>query len=143
MVEARGGVAVKKVVVGAVIGVALISAERAHAADLSAIMAMKAPAAPAAYDWTGFYVGGHLGYAWGNSNWTMPPLAGSLDLFRPFDAFSGTGSYFGGIQLGYDYMLPNRFVLGVEADASFPSSQNLNGISVGGTSTFVSPFGPE
>ena len=70
MVEVRGGVAVKKFVVGAVIGVALISAERAHAADLSAIMAMKAPAAPAAYDWTGFYLGGHLGYALGGSNWS-------------------------------------------------------------------------
>ena len=144
MVEVRGGVAVKKFVVGAVIGVALISAERAHAADLSAIMAMKAPAAPAAYDWTGFYVGGHLGYAWGNSNWTTAPdLAGSLDLFQPFDAFSGTGSYFAGIQIGYDTMLPNRFVLGAEVDASFPSFPSLSGISIGGISTFASPFGVE
>jgi hypothetical protein len=32
---------------------------------------------PSAYDWTGFYVGGHLGYAWGNSNWTESPAGGS------------------------------------------------------------------
>src|SRR5271155_965760 len=128
-------------------GITLIALARgAVAADLTAIMAMKAPPpalAPPAYDWTGFYVGGHLGYAWGSSNWTTPSLAGSLYLFQPFDGFSGNGSYFGGIQIGYDYMLPNRFVLGVEADTSFPSFPNLNGISVGGTSAFVSPFGPE
>src|SRR6516165_2016257 len=67
------------------------------AADLSSVLAMKAPPAPdpAAYDWSGFYLGGHLGYAWGNSNWTTPGVSGSLDLFQPFDVFAETGSYFG------------------------------------------------
>ena len=36
-------------------------------------------------------------------------------------------------------MLPNRFVVGAEADASFPSFPNLNGISIGGTSTLFAP----
>ena len=36
-------------------------------------------------------------------------------------------------------MLPNRFVVGAETDASFPSFQNLNGISIGGTSTLFAP----
>ncbi len=102
------------------------------------------PAAPSEYDWTGFYVGGHLGYAWGSSNWTTAPgLAGSLDMFQAFDVFKGTGSFFAGLQAGYDYMLPNRFVIGAEADASFPSIQNPDGISIGGISTFSSPVGPE
>ena len=88
--------------------------------------------------------GGHLGYAWGNSNWTTAPgLAGSLDMFQPFDVFKGTGSFFAGLQAGYNYMLPNRFVIGAEADASFPSFQNPSGISVGGISTFSSPVGAE
>ena len=102
------------------------------------------PTAPSEYDWSGFYVGGHLGYAWGNSNWkTAPGLAGSLDVFQGFDVFKGTGSFFAGLQAGYDYMLPNRFVIGAEADASFPSIQNPDGISIGGISTFSSPVGPE
>src|SRR6516225_6658816 len=116
------------------------------AADLSSVLAMKAPPAPvpAAYDWSGFYLGGHLGYAWGNSNWTTPGVSGSLDLFQPFDVFAETGSYFGGLQVGYDTMLANRFVIGVETDASFPSFPNLTGISIGGTSTFSSlTIGPE
>ena len=102
------------------------------------------PAAPSEYDWTGFYVGGHLGYAWGSSNWTTAPgLAGSVDMFQGFDVFKGTGSFFAGLQAGYDYMLPNRFVIGAEADASFPSIQNPDGISIGGISTSSSPVGPE
>jgi high affinity Mn2+ porin len=98
------------------------------------------PTAPSEYDWSGFYVGGNLGYAWGNSNWTTAPgLAGSLDLYQPFDVFTETGSYFAGLQAGYNYVLPNRFVVGAEADASFPAWPNLSGTSIGGTSTFSSP----
>ena len=123
----------------------IAAAASAQAADLSAIMAMKAPQAPApaAYDWTGFYIGGHIGYAGGTSNWTTAPgLGGSVNFFQPFDAFTGGGSYFGGIQAGYDKLLPNRFVIGAELDASFPTFPNLNGVAIGGISTFNSPFGP-
>jgi len=117
----------------------------AKAADVSASMPTKAPpqTAPVAYDWTGFYAGAHLGYAWGTSNFAAQGSVGSLDLFQPFDAFKSTGSYFGGLQAGYSYMLPNRLVVGGEADASFPSFQNASGISVGGLSTFSAPGGPE
>ena len=80
--------------------------------------------------WTGFYLGGNLGYATAHSDWSAtqpggaPNLTGSLDLFRAFDAFDGAGSQFGGLQAGYNYMLPSRLVVGVEADVSFPSTFN-------------------
>ncbi len=114
------------------------------AADLSAAMPTKAPPAPSSYDWTGFYLGGHLGYAWGNSNWTVstpgaPNVSGSLDLAQPLDSFDEAGSFFAGVQAGYNYMLPNRVTVGAEVDASFPSFQSLSGLSIGGTSTFTSP----
>jgi len=120
--------------------------EGAAAADLSRTLPTKAPppAVSASYDWTGFYAGGHFGYAWGNSNWTTAGASGSLDLAQPIDAFKESGSFFAGIQAGYNYMLANRFVVGVEADASFPSFPNLDGISIGGISTVNSPtFGQE
>ena len=116
----------------------------AQAADMPPL-AFKAPSgAPASYDWTGFYVGGHLGDAWGSSRWTAsspgaPTIAGSLNLFQPFDPFAETGSLFEGVQAGYNYMLPNRLVVGAEVDASFPAFPNLSGISIGGSSTFLSP----
>jgi high affinity Mn2+ porin len=118
----------------------------AWAAELPLAMPVKAPLlvkapAPQLYDWTGFYAGVHVGDAWGRSNGTVQPdgLPASLNMFQRYDAFEGTGSWFGGAQVGYDYMLPNRVVIGGVADFSAPSWQGINSISIGGISTFVSP----
>jgi high affinity Mn2+ porin len=126
-------------------GISLVALVRsADAADIAAPMAVKAPPSPAAssVDWTGFYLGGHLGYAGGSSNWSATPAGtaapattGSLDLFNGFDMFKATGSYFAGFQAGYNYLLPSRFLLGIEADTSFPSTivgtSTLSSASVG------------
>jgi high affinity Mn2+ porin len=132
---------VKKFVMGTVIGIALATAEKAHAAD--DILVTKAPPVPysvsSGYNWSGFYAGGHLGYAWGTSNWTAPGASGSINLAQPIDSFNEAGSFFAGLQAGYNYMLPNRVLIGAETDASFPSFPNLSGISIGGISTFTSP----
>ena len=120
---------------------------RAFAADVN--LPTKAPPAPA-YDFAGFYIGGHLGYAAGSSPWTasaagVPFASGSLDFFQPFDAFSGAGSYFSGGQVGYNLMLPNSVLVGGEADVSIPAFPflsdvpSVSGTSIGGASTLVSP----
>jgi high affinity Mn2+ porin len=117
-----------------VIGLAALTGSAA-AAD----MPVKAPPpAATAYDWTGVYVGGHIGYAAGSSRWSAmptgvagPALNGSLDLFNSFNAFNGMGSYFAGFQAGYNYMTPSRWLFGVEADISFPNT-------IAGTSTLSS-----
>ncbi len=138
----RGGVAVRKFVVGAVVGVLLTTAERALAADVTMPTKAPPPAAQASYDWTGFYVGAHLGYAAGSSRWsatqagvTSPSLGGSLDFFNSFDAFRGTGSYLLGLQTGYNYMSASRWLLGAEADVSFPSviggNQTIGSVLIG------------
>jgi high affinity Mn2+ porin len=137
------GVTVKDLLVAALALIALTV--ETHAAEppgaVSGAMAVKAvPApAPAADDWSGYYVGAHLGYAAGSSNWSATPLGapgstlfGSLDLFDAYDLFKGTGSYFAGFQAGYNFMLPSRLLLGVEADTSFPNT-------IAGTSAFSSP----
>jgi high affinity Mn2+ porin len=129
---------VKKFVLGTVIGMTLATAGGAAADD---IMVTKAPppSNPTDFNWTGFYAGGHLGYAWGSSNWTGPGVSGVLNLAQPIDTFNEAGSFFEGLQAGYNYMLPNRVVIGAEIDASFPAFQNLAGISTGGISNFTSP----
>jgi high affinity Mn2+ porin len=115
---------------------ALLLIRPAAAADLGA-MPVKARSVPAAFDWTGFYVGGHFGYATGTSDWSAsqgggaPPLNGSIDLFNSYDAFKGTGSYFAGLQAGYNRMLPSHWLLGVEMDFSAPNT-------VQGSQTFSS-----
>jgi high affinity Mn2+ porin len=97
-----------------------------------------------AYNWTGFYAGGRVGYAWGTSNWTGSApgalnISGALDLFQSFDAFKDTGSFSQGLQAGYTYMLPNRVVIGAEADVNFPGFPNAAGISIGGSSNLTLP----
>ena len=49
---------------------AFAAASRADAAEAAFTLPVKAPPAPSAYDWSGFYAGGRVGYAWGTSNWT-------------------------------------------------------------------------
>jgi outer membrane immunogenic protein len=80
----------------------------AEAADLPAPAPYEAPAAPA-FTWTGFYVGGHAGYGWGDF--------GS----EPTDAYGADkpDGFFGGVQAGYNFQFDNRLVLGIDADASF------------------------
>ncbi len=140
------GRAVKSFVVGAVIWVALVGAERVLAAD--DILPTKAPppAVPVAYDWTGFYLGAHFGYAAGSSNWSAtetgaaaPSLSGSLDLFNAYDMFRDTGSDFAGFQGGYNYLLPSRWLLGLEADVSFPSFADTPLHTISGINTLASP----
>jgi high affinity Mn2+ porin len=59
-------------------------------------------------------------------------LNGSLGFNLPYDAFKGTGSYFSGLQVGYNYQFPTGLVLGAVADMSFPNT-------IEGTQTFASP----
>jgi high affinity Mn2+ porin len=126
---------------------AAFAAVPAAAAELPLAMPVKAPVrvqapVPQLYDWTGFYAGVHIGDAWGRSNWTERPdgPSGSLNMFQRYDAFEGAGSWFGGAQVGYDYMLPNRVVIGGVTDFSAPSWRSINSVSIGGISTFVSPM---
>jgi high affinity Mn2+ porin len=108
-------------------------------------MPVKALPAATVYDWTGFYVGGHVGVATGNSGWTLDPIgggapaAGSFNLYRSPDGFTEGGSWFEGVQGGYIWMLKNRVVLGIEGDGSFPAFPDTNGLTIGGRSSFASP----
>src|SRR5215470_1148036 len=52
-------------------------------------------AGPLIYNWTGFYVGGHLGVGW---------------------ADGGSSGFLGGGQVGFNYQISPQWVLGAEAD---------------------------
>src|SRR5436309_2801409 len=60
------GHAMKRICAAAL--VQLATSGIAFAADLPAPAAALSPA----YSWSGLYVGGHLGGAWGNSDWLFP-----------------------------------------------------------------------
>ena len=87
----------------------------ASAADLQARPYTKAPAytAPeAVYNWTGFYIGGHVGGAFSGNN--------SLE--------SSDGRFLGGVQGGYDYQFAPNWVVGVEAQYSWLANGNNGGV---------------
>lgn len=92
---------------------------------LCADLPVKARAIAAIYDWTGFYVGGHVGY--GDASFgpdTNPlPQQGALLPHSP------TG-LIGGYQLGYNRQLANNVVFGIEADATFTSPTDLPALQV-------------
>jgi high affinity Mn2+ porin len=100
---------------GAVFG-ALVLGSPALAAD----MALKAPAYKAVYDWSGFYLGGHVGYGDGS----LGPGTNPLPEQAAFFPHTVTG-LIGGYQAGYNRQFSNNVVLGIEADASFSSPVDL------------------
>src|SRR5882757_11247822 len=109
----------KKLLLGA--ATCMVFAAPALAADLPARPYTKAPAytAPeAVYNWTGFYIGGHIGGAFGGS---------SLD--------GSDGSFLGGVQGGFDYQFATNWVIGAEAQYSWLANNSNNGVLFpGGTS---------
>jgi high affinity Mn2+ porin len=90
--------------------------------------------APIGYDWSGFYFGGHIGFATAGSGFTAtqpgsaPNLTGTLDPFRPYDFFKGEGSNFAGFQGGYNILDKSGLLVGIEADISFPG--NMSGTRI-------------
>jgi opacity protein-like surface antigen len=73
----------------------------------------KAPAAPAAYNWNGFYIGAYLGADWGHTNWGFADGSG-ID-----PHFAGL---LGGGEIGYNYQI-GKWVFGVEGDAGWTNAR--------------------
>src|SRR6476659_6096968 len=103
----------KKILLGAAALAAM--AAPAFAADMPPRPYTKAPAYTApqvGYNWTGFYVGGHVGGAFAGSN----GLQGS-------DA-----RFLGGVQGGFDYQFAPNWVMGIEAQYSWLGGGNNGGV---------------
>jgi outer membrane immunogenic protein len=99
------------------LGVAALAAFAgpAFAADMPARTYSKAPvySAPAVvYNWTGFYIGGHVGGAFAGDN-----TFGSSD-----------ARFLGGVQGGFDYQFAPNWVVGAEAQYSWLTGGSNNGV---------------
>jgi high affinity Mn2+ porin len=108
--------------------VELYGLDFAPAADGPIGLPIKAPAIARSFDWSGWYVGGHAGYSRGSaSSSLLDPAPSSLS--QPF------GALYGGVQFGYNYLLPWRLLFGFEGDFSFPNFLEANDITVARTTT--------
>ena len=99
----------------------VVCAAPAFAADLPARTYTKAPvykAPEAIYNWTGFYIGGHIGGAFPGSN--------NLE--------SSNARFMGGVQGGFDYQFAGNWVIGAEAQYSWLTGNRGGGVAFpGGT----------
>jgi len=106
----------KKIWLGCVALLALGTAS-AFAADLQPRTYTKAPAyVPAPiYNWTGFYIGGHIGGEFSSNS-----------------GLSNTGNFLGGVQVGADYQFATNWVIGIEGQYSFVSRDTASASFVPG-----------
>lgn len=100
----------------------------ASAADLAARPYTKAPPIAAVYNWTGFYVGGHVGGAWTNEEWINTANTTTFGDLGPGLGIRQRGSGFiGGGHIGYNWQASN-FVFGLEG--SIDGLSNDHSVSV-------------
>jgi outer membrane immunogenic protein len=107
----------------------LFSPLAAHSADV----AVKAPPPPPVpvFSWTGFYIGGNIGGAWGNNS-------RSDTLFLTNFNNNNTGVFIGGGQIGGNYQI-GQFVIGGEWDFDLATTNNNNraGVVIPGVGNIV------
>jgi opacity protein-like surface antigen len=82
----------------------------------------KAPPVPAAYNWTGFYVGAYLGAAWGSSNFTFLDDGATAN-----PRFAG---FLGGGEIGYNHQI-GKWVFGVEGDLAWTNAHGARPCPMG------------
>src|SRR5882724_1111606 len=129
----REGLAMKRILIGSAVVVSLLSATSGFSADLAARPYTKAPVyVEPVYNWTGFYIGGNVGYSWGRSRdtSTLTNGAGTV-LFTSIDRTDLNGVVGGG-QIGYNWQVQN-WLWGLEAD--------IQGTGEKGSRAFTCPTG--
>src|SRR5262245_40893353 len=105
----------RNVLLGALLLTAL--AAPAHSADLRPVY--KAPPPVPFFSWAGLYVGGNVGYGWGQWDGDptyYDPLTGGapLQIFFPPNRTVDAKGWLAGGQVGFNYQI-NSFVFGLEA----------------------------
>src|SRR5581483_6628474 len=113
----------KKFLLTTVAIAALGAALPAHAADLGyrAPYYQKAPYAAPIYNWTGFYIGAHVGGAFSSDSNFNGLGTGN----------NGNGRVLGGLQVGGDWQFNPNVVVGVEGQYSWLSG-NIGAVFPGG-----------
>ncbi len=120
---------------------AVVASSSVQAADLAFKAPPRAVAPAATFDWSGIYIGGHIGGGWATNDISDPGLGivGTILGVPPIQTVDSSG-FIGGGQIGWNYQL-GRFVLGTEADFSWAdingnSTSSFNPIGVVGPAIF-------
>jgi outer membrane immunogenic protein len=112
---------VKKLLLASAALAGLISANPVFAADLPAKTYTRAPVyvPPQIYNWTGFYIGGNLGWGWtGLESTEIAPGTVAFPVGTAFTKNNENG-FLGGVQAGYNWQVAPAFVVGLEGEWSW------------------------
>ena len=116
----------KTLLAGAAVAALTLGALPATAADIANQPVYKAPVAvPMVYNWTGFYVGGNIGYGWGSEDWTQTFSSTGLPLDRSGSSTNLNG-FLGGAQAGFNWQA-GQWVFGLEGDWSWTNADGCSG----------------
>jgi opacity protein-like surface antigen/outer membrane receptor protein involved in Fe transport len=85
------------------------------------------------YDWTGFHIGAHVSETSFNTSGSAVNGATGAPVAPGIVSAS---DWHAGIQLGYDYMMPSRVVIGISADVSSGSRKTVTTADSFGTSAY-------
>jgi outer membrane immunogenic protein len=89
----------------------------APSAPLTAYDAMASVPAPLSmYSWTGFYVGGNVGYGFGNDVVAQREISGPVVVTTEPNSHLTPKGVVGGVQLGYNWQGGRNWLVGFEAD---------------------------
>ncbi len=125
----------KKILLGAVALIALGLSTPVSAADLAARPYTKAPPIAPIATWTGFYVGGNLGWGWARTDYTgtsdgtsagVPFAQNTIGSITGGTARRDLDGFLGGGQFGFNYEFAPRWVAGLEIDASAADMRGSN-----------------
>jgi outer membrane immunogenic protein len=97
----------------------------------SAALAAEPLPPPPIFTWTGVYVGGQVGYAWGAGNFNVTGFDPTARTFISGTLANNPNGVIGGAHLGYQYQF-NQLVLGIEG--------SVDGTSLTNTATFPIAF---
>jgi len=107
----------KKILLGA--AVAMLGIAPALAADMAPRYTKAPMAAPVAvYNWTGFYVGGNIGYGWRDTDVSLYTLGVTPILLPGASTGQSVNGFIGGGQVGYNWQ-SGMWVFGIEGDAAW------------------------
>ena len=92
------------------------------------------PPPPRVFIWTSCYLGGHVGWAFGDNELTADPLNSFFFVADPLPTTLGSNGFLVGGQVGCNLQIARNWVIGVEADASWAN------VSASDTQFFTTTF---
>ena len=128
--QPRGTMRISKIIFSvAAATTAFLGISAASAADMPAYSKAPVLAPVPVYNWTGFYVGGNVGYSWDNtaaafSGNSLTSIFFAANIFPTAIGLNTNGVLAGG-QFGYNWQVSPMWVVGFETDLQWQISRGL------------------